>query len=177
MLRNNILALIKEVFLRFYKRILPTKLLRDSTIFTLKNKVINKVNIQLLQLIPREETISYLVNYYKNIDNISNFPIKFLYIVTITILLLYTLYLKPSYLVILLRNLNLSNGLYNRTQLVILSISYKLLYYLILRIYYYREVIQLPYIPLKALSTNIGVKFTCRQFPIKLTFIIIINKA
>ena len=64
---------------------------------------------------PREETISYLVNYYKNIDNISNFPIEFLYIVTITILLLYTLCLKPSYLVILLRNLDLSNGLYNGT--------------------------------------------------------------
>ena len=64
---------------------------------------------------PREETISYLVNYYKNIDNISNFPIEFLYIVTITILLLYTLYLKPSYLVILLYNLDLSNSLYNRT--------------------------------------------------------------
>ena len=63
----------------------------------------------------KEETISYLVNYYKNIDNISNFPIEFLYIVTITILLLYTLYLKLSYLVILLRNLDLSNGLYNRT--------------------------------------------------------------
>ena len=159
MLQNSILVLTKEVFLRFHKRILPTKLLWDSAILTLKNKVINKVNTQLLQVIPREETISYLVNYYKNIDNISNFPIEFLYIVTITILLLYTLYLKPSYLVILLRNLDLSNGLYNRTQLVILSIFYKLLRYLILRIYRYREVIQLPYIPLKALSTNIGVKF------------------
>ena len=64
---------------------------------------------------PRKETISYLVNYYKNIDNISNFPIKLLYIVTIAILPLYTLYLKPSYLVILLYNLDLSNSLYNRT--------------------------------------------------------------
>ena len=177
MLRNSILALIKEVFPRFYERILPTKLLRNSTILTLKNKVINKVNIQLLQLIPKEETISYLVNYYKNIDNISNFPIEFLYIVTIAILPLYTLYLKLSYLVILLRNLDLSNSLYNRTQLVILSISYKLLYYLIFRTRRYREVVQLPYIPLKALSTNIGVKFTHQQFPIKLTFTITINKA
>ena len=36
---------------------------------------------------------------------------------------------------------------------------------------------QLPRIPLEALSTNIGVKFTHRQFPIKLAFAIIINKA
>ena len=76
---------------------------------------------------PREETILYLVNYYKDIDNVSNFPIEFLYIVNLAILLPYALYLKPRYLVMLLRNLDLSNSLYNRTRLIIVLALRKLL--------------------------------------------------
>src|SRR5205085_5703729 len=109
---------------------------------------------------PREETILYLVNYYKDIDNVSNFPIEFLYTINLTALLLYALRLKPSYLVMLLRNLNPTNSLYNRTRLIILLASRKLLRCSILRTRRYSKIVQLLRIPLKTLSVNAGIKFT-----------------
>ena len=176
-LRNSATALTIEVFPNLQTYLLSIDLLRDSTILTPKNKVINEVNTLLLQSIPREETILYLVNYYKDIDNVSNFPIEFLYTINLTTLLPYALRLKPSYLVILLRNLNPTNSLYNRTQLIMLLASRKFLRYSILRTRPYSKIMQLPRIPLKTLSVNIDVKFTRQQFPIKLAFIITINKA
>src|SRR4051794_24184622 len=115
---------------------------------------------------PREETILYLVNYYKDIDNVSNFPIEFLYTINLTALLPHVLHLKPRCLVMLLQNLNLSNSLYNRTRLIIVSASYKLLRCSILGTRRYSKIIQLLRIPLNTLSVNAGVKFTRQQFPI-----------
>src|SRR3954469_4304773 len=109
---------------------------------------------------PRVETILYSVNYYKDIDNVSNFPIEFLHIVNLAALLPHILYLKPRCLVMLLRNLNLSNSLYNRTRLIIVLASRKLLRYSILGTRHYSEIVQLLRIPLNTLSVNVGVKFT-----------------
>ena len=176
-LRNSAIALTIEVFPNLRRCLFSIDLLRDSTILTPKNKVINEVNAILLQLIPREKTVLYLVNYYKDIDNVSNFSIEFLYTINLTLLLPHALYLKLSCLVMLLRNLNPSNSLYNRMRLIVLLASRKLLRYLILRMRRYSEIVQLLRIPLNTLSVNAGVKFTRQQFPIKLTFTITINKA
>ena len=176
-LRNSAIALTIEVFPNLRRCLFSIDLLRDSTILTPKNKVINEVNAILLQLIPREKTVLYLVNYYKDIDNVSNFSIEFLYTINLTLLLPHALYLKLSCLVMLLRNLNPSNSLYNRTRLIILLASRKLLRCLILRMRHYSKIVQLLRIPLNTLSVNAGVKFTRQQFPIKLAFTITINKA
>src|SRR5438309_803090 len=109
---------------------------------------------------PREKTVLYLVNYYKDMDNASNFPIEFLHTINLAALPLYALRLKPSYLVMLLRNLDPTNSLYNRTRLIMLLASRKLLRYSILRMRRYGKIVQLSRIPLETLSVNTGVEFT-----------------
>jgi len=77
----------------------------------------------------------------------------------------------------LLYNINPSNSLYNKTRLVVLSITPKLLKYLILRSQRHSVIVQLPHIPLHTPNSTNSIKFTYYQFPVKLIFTITINKA
>jgi hypothetical protein len=140
--------------------LLSTDILRDSTILAPKNDIINKVNALLLHSMPRRETVSYLVNFCKDMDNIGNFLVEFLYTINLAALPPYALRLKPGYPVMLLRNLNPSNGLCNRMRLIIIAASCKLLRCSILGTRRYSEIVQLLRIPLDTLSINAGVEFT-----------------
>ena len=138
--------------------------------------MVNTLNSLLLGSMPRYQITSASINYYKNETRASFYPIKFLYTVNLTTLLLYQLRLKVNCLVILFYNINFSNSLCNGMCLIILSITFRLLRCLILRLQYYSVIMQFLYMLLYTLSSINSVKFTCYQFPIKLTFVIIINK-
>ena len=140
-LRNCAMALTTEVFPNLRRRLLSADLLRDSAILAPKNEVVNEVNALLLQSMPGQETILYLVDYCKDMDNASNFPVEFLHTVNLAALLPYALRLKPSYLVMLLQNLNPTNSLYNRTRLIMLLASRKLLRCSILRTRRYSKIV------------------------------------
>ena len=73
-------------------------------------------------------------------------------------------------------NINPSNNLYNRTHLIILSITPRLLKCLIFKLQRHSAIVQLSYILLYTLSSTNNIKFIYHQFPIKFIFIIIINK-
>ena len=174
---NSQEAFATIVFLNIRRWLLALELLHDSAIFMPKNNAVNALNSLLLASMPGCQITSTSIDYYKDKTRASFYPIKFLYTINLTTLLLYQLYLKASCPIILLYNINPSNGLYNRIYLVVLSIIPRLLKYLILKIYCYSTIIQLPCMLLYTLSSTNSIKFTCYQFPIKLAFTITINKA
>ena len=174
---NSQEALVAQVFLNISCQFFALELLCNFAIFALKNDVVNTLNSLLLASMPRCQVTSASIDYYKDKIGVSFYPIKFLYTINLAALLLYQLYLKVSYPIIFLYNINPSNGLYNRIHLVVLSVTFRLLRYLILKLQYYSTIIQLRYIPLHTLSSINSIKFIYYQFPIKLIFVITINKA
>jgi ATP-dependent DNA helicase PIF1 len=165
------------VFLNIKHQLLILEFLHNSAILILKNNTVNALNSLLLASMPRRQITSTSINHYKDETGASSYPIKFLYTVNLTTLLPYQLYLKVGCPIIFLYNINPSNSLCNKTCLVVLSITPRLLRYSILKSQYHSTIIQLPYIPLHTLSSTDSIKFICYQFPVKLTFTIIINKA
>jgi PIF1-like helicase/Helicase len=176
-LGNSIEALAAEVFPGVSRRLLPPDVLRDSAILAPKNDVANKVNALLLRSMPGQESVSYSVDFCKDMDNASNFPIEFLHTIDLAALPPHELRLKPGCPVMLLRNLDPSNGLCNGTRLIVIAASRKLLRCSILGTRRHGEIVQLPRIPLDTPSVDAGVEFTRQQFPVKLSFAMTINKA
>lgn len=174
---NSVKALTANIFLNLRRCFFSADFFYSTAIFIFKNNIVEFINTLLLISIPSTKQILYLANFYKNSNTAALFSIKFLHTITILALPLYQLCLKIGCPVILLRNLNLDNGFCNSTHLLVESVFFKLLRCFIFRTRRYSSVVQLFRIPLPAPELDTSVTFTRLQFPVKLAFIIIINKA
>jgi ATP-dependent DNA helicase PIF1 len=122
------------MFLNIRHQLLAPELLHNSTILAPKNNTVNALNGLLLASMPRHQITSASINYYKDETGASSYPIKFLHTINLTALPPHQLHLKVGYPVILLYNINPSNGLCNRTRLIVLFITPRLLKCSILRL-------------------------------------------
>ena len=97
----------------------------DYTILSTRNNIVWGLNIAILVQFPSQSCIYLLINS-ADINNTSNhvyqIPIEFLETINIPNLLLANLELKIGVLIMILRNLNLQEGLYNRTCLVVTAL-------------------------------------------------------
>ena len=74
------------MFLNLLSCLLSAEVMRDSAILALKNNIVDKVNARLLDLMPGQETILLLIDYCKDIENVGNFSVEFLYIINLAAL-------------------------------------------------------------------------------------------
>ncbi|GBM42289.1 hypothetical protein AVEN_235004-1 [Araneus ventricosus] len=102
------------------------------------------------------------------------FPEEFLNSLTPTGLLPYELKLKIGCIIMLLRNLAPSKGLYNVTRLIVTKFQQNILQ---LKSIDGTETFLIPRIPLIPSQTNMPYKFKRMQFPIRSAFSMTINKS
>ena len=112
-------------------------------------------------------------------DNMNNnlYPTEFLNSLNVNGLPLHKLELKDGALVMLLRNLDVEAGLCNGTTLKVLNISNKVLKVQITNGSHTGDIALIPRINLTPTDTNLPIKLSRRQFPVRLCFAMTINKA
>lgn len=124
-----------------------------------------KVQTSLSVNIIDEECFEPIGQEYLNTVSINNFPE-------------HTLHLRPGLPVILLRNLNVADGLCNGTRLIIIDMTERVLQCRVISGPKADQIIFLPKIWLiHEPDSNFAVKFSRQQFPIAEAFCLTINKA
>lgn len=145
---------------------------RNSDVLELNNKIIEKLEGPLHH--------SYGIDYMN--DNEQNatadyFPIEFMNSFTPNGLPPYDLQLKKGGIVILIRNMNVAEGLCNGTRLKLLNIKPYVLTAKIISGVGKGKIVMLPRIDLQPSEEEVPFTFTRRQFPIRLGYSMTINRA
>jgi hypothetical protein len=166
--------LIQSIFPDIQNNYLNHEWLSQRAILAAKNVDVDEINFQILQLLPGD------MMSFKSIDTVVdenesvNFPIEFLNSLDIPGMPPHNLRLKIGSPIILLRNLN-PPQLCNGTRLVIKKITGNILEATILAGKFKGKVVLLPRIPM--IPSDSTIPFKRLQFPIRLAFVISINKS
>jgi ATP-dependent DNA helicase PIF1 len=148
----------------------------ERTILSPKNDAVDQLNHNILHRFPGEESIRVSVDKVNN-DNSHIYPIEFLNSLNASGLPLAHLALKPGCPLMLLRNLDPANGLCNGTSMVLLEIKTMVLRCRILGGDHAGKEVFIPRITLDPSSESLPIDLTRRQFPVRLAFVMTINKA
>ncbi|XP_067632993.1 ATP-dependent DNA helicase PIF1-like [Eurosta solidaginis] len=153
--------LIESVFPNIVQNYRNHNWLRERAILAPKNLHVNSINYQIQDKLPGAVTSYKSVDSAMNADDAVNYPIEFLN-------------LKVGSSIILLRNLN-APKLWNGTRLVVKKLMPNLIEATILNGTAKNEIVLIPRIPL--IPTDMPFKFKRLQFPVRLSFVMSINKA
>ena len=176
---ENIKDLISEVFNDINSNYKNNDYLRDRAILTTKNVDVEEINQQILEIIPGEnyEFLSAdSVEDEAQVDQ-SLYPIEFLNTLTPSGTPPHKLLLKKDAPIILLRNLSTSEGLCNGTRLIVKNCHTNVIDAEILTGINQGTRVFIPRIRLQPSDADLPFTLIRRQFPIKLSFAMTINKA
>ena len=152
----------------------------NAAILAPKNGDVDNLNDIALNMFPGE-TISFTsADYIKtqdSMDEISNFPIEYLNTLTPNGFPPHCLNLKINCPIILLRNLNVADGLCNGTRLTLLGATPRVLTCKIINGSNANRTVLIPRISLDTTDNAYPFVMTRRQFPVRLAFAMTINKA
>ena len=149
--------------------------MRQRAILAPRNDSIDKINIQLLQLLPGIAGSFLSIDTLLEKDEAIRYPTEFLNSLQPSGMPPHNLILKPGAPIILLRNLD-PPRLCNGTRLIIKSCKTYVLEATIITGNHSGEDVFIPRIPL-ATQPDLPYQFKRLQFPIKLSFAMSINKA
>lgn len=110
-------------------------------------------------------------------DEIANFQLEYLNSITPSGMPLHEFKIKVGVPVILLRNLNLNDGLINGTRLLVLSVTDALITAKIVTGRFIGRITFIPRMDLTSSDKTIPITLKRRQFPLKVCFALTINKA
>jgi hypothetical protein len=130
----------------------------------------------ILDRFPGEQTVLMGVDKV-NKDTSHVYPAEFLNSLNASGLPLARLALKPACPLMLLRNIDPANGLCNGTRMILLDIRPMVLRCCILGGKHAGKVIFIPRMTLEPSSESLPIELTRRQFPVRLAFVMTINKA
>ena len=171
--------LILKIFYDINSNYQNKNYIRDRVILTTKNNDVEEINQKILEQIP-EEIHEFLsadsVEDKETVDQ-SLYPIEFLNTLTPSGMPPHKLILKKEASVILLRNLSPSEGLCNGTRLIIKGFQQHLIDAEILTGINQEKRIFIPRIRLTPSDADLPFQLIRRQFPLKLSFAMTINKA
>ena len=163
----------------FGERIDPSTVhtLAQSVILTSKNDDALAMNEKVLQLLPGPSKTYYSADSIDTDDPMENhrFPTEFLHRQTPSGMALHELTLKVGAIVMLLRNMR--RGLCNGTRLIVKAMHDRFLDLEVLTGSNKGERIILPRIELKPSDSHLPFILKRRQFPIRLAFVMTINKS
>lgn len=148
----------------------------NRVILTPKNEDVDLIN-QIIVDTPGKAVL------FKSLDSITdddcnNYPVEFLNTLCSGGMSLHELHIKKDCPVILLRNLDPSSGLCNGTRLICKELFPNMIQCQIATGFHQGQHVLLPRIILRPSSSlNYPFHFECKQFPIKLSSVMMINKS
>ena len=173
--RNDVQNMINSIYPGIDQPDKPDQFFLERTILSSKNDTVDQLNHVILDKFPGEQAIRMGVDKVGG-DSSHIYPVEFLNSLNASGLPLACLALKPGCPLMLLRNIDPSNGLCNGTRMVLLDIRPMVLRCRILGGDHAGKVVFIPRITLDP-SEGLPVDLTRRQFPVRLCFVMTINKA
>ena len=173
----DITDLISNVFDDLPKNYTNNNYFTDRAILCTKNNTVHSINKMILDQIPEPEVIYYSRNKSTHDDANSIYPIEFLNDFQSLTLPQHKLILKNNTVIMLIRNINIQQGLCNGTKLLITNLKPHVIEAQILT---GKNIGSKVFIPRIKFLTNPDVDSIClerQQFPVRLAFSITINKA
>jgi ATP-dependent DNA helicase PIF1 len=169
--------LIQDVFPSLEEHATSVAYMNSRAILSTKNEHVDRLNAIMIERFPGEEKVYH--SFDTVIDDPQNhFPIDFLNSITPNSLPPHELKLKINCPVILLHNLDPNNGLCNGTRLMVRALQDNAIDAEIVAGQHARKRVFIPRLPLSP-SNDISLpfKFKRKQFPVRLSFAMTINKS
>ena len=153
--------------------------LYTSVILTPKNDATHSLNDAIVRRLDGEEVKYYSMDEVicETEEEEQHYPLEFLHSITPTGMPRHCLKLKPGAVIILLRGLDKNNGLCNGTRLKVITLHPNLIHAEILSGSCIGTRVFIPRIQLAPWDPNLPFRLSRRQFPVRLAFIMTINKA
>jgi hypothetical protein len=174
--QNTVEGLIHAIYPDIAQGPKPDAFFLEHTILSSKNDTVDHLNQMILNTFPGELTV--LISADKvNSCNSNEYPTEFLHSLKASGLPLSHLALKPGSPLMLLHDIDPSNSLCNGTWMVLLDIRPRVLKCCILGGDHAGKVAFIPRITLQPSDDNLPISLSCHQFPLRLTFVMTINKS
>jgi ATP-dependent DNA helicase PIF1 len=169
--------LIEDVFPSLHENATSGPYMSARAILSTKNDHVDNLNKNMIDRFPGQAKVYYSFDSVKN-DARNNYPLDYLNSLTPNGLPPHDLKLKINCPVILLRNLDPHNGLCNGTRLMIRAFQDNAIDAEIVGGQHAGNRVFIPRIPLSpSEDISLPFKFKRKQFPIRLSFAMTINKA
>ncbi|KAL7085980.1 hypothetical protein ACP275_14G310800 [Erythranthe tilingii] len=181
-LGNHLASIVEETYPNLLANIMDSEYLQQRAILAPTNEIVDKVNDYMLSLVPEDEKV-YLsfdspCTANESVDSHHDIHTpEFLNTITSSGLPNHELKLKKGVHVMLLRNIDQSNGLCNGTRLTITRLGNRVLEAKIISGSNVGQKVFIPRLSLTPSDSRIPFHFQRRQFPIVLSFAMTINKS
>ncbi|XP_066373872.1 uncharacterized protein [Miscanthus floridulus] len=174
---DSISRLIQHVFPSLEENARSVKYMSTRAILSTKNEHVDQLNSKMIAMFPGEEKVYHSFDSVDD-DSINNYPIEFLNSITPNGLPPHVLILKTNCPIILLCNLDPNNGLCNGTRLMVRGLQDNAIDAEITGGQHQGKRVFITRIPMSP-SDDISLPFELKrkQFPIRLSFAMTINKA
>ena len=174
---QSIDILIKHVFPDLKFNYNNAGYMHERAILSTRNEYVDRLNARMIDMFPGEEKVYYSFDCV-NDDSQNTYPIDFLNSITPNGLPPHELRVKKNCPIILLRNLDPHSGLCNGTRVVVRGFEDNAIDAEIVNGQHSRERVFIPRIPLSpSEDITLPFRFKRKQFPIRLSFVMTINKA
>jgi hypothetical protein len=179
---DKITCIVDKIYDDLNKSYMQLEYLKDRAILTPTNDIVDSINEYIVSLIPKE-TKEYLScdkvikapNTHESYDLL--YPVEFLNTLNGNSFPQHRIVLKKGTPIMLLRNLNQSEGLCNGTRLIITSLGDKVIEGQIMTGTHKSKIVIIPRISLTLKNTRWPFVLQRRQYPIKVCYAMTINKS
>ncbi|KAK8953772.1 hypothetical protein KSP39_PZI002518 [Platanthera zijinensis] len=174
---NSVSVLINNIFSNISSTTTTYDYWENRALLSPLNEDVAYLNEKCLHVFPGEETVYYSFDSVDD-DKFNLYPQEFLNTVSVSNMPPHKLSLKKGAPIMLLRNLNPLSGLCNGSRLICRHFSKNLIEAEILTGQHKGKPVFLPRIPLKNTGDqHMPFELTRKQFPIRLSFALTINKS
>jgi hypothetical protein len=157
----------------------PDEYFKDRTLLSCKNDDVDDLNSDILAKFPGEEKVLRSADCIVGDNNdpieYQPYPVEYLNSLNVSGIPLAKLALKPGCPLMLLRNIDPSNGLCNGTRMILLRIKPRVLECRILG--GDGKTVFIPRIAMKPSEGDLHIPLSRRQFPVRLAFAMTVNKS
>jgi hypothetical protein len=173
--QNSVNDLINAIYPGITQGNNPGEYFLQRTILSPKNNAVDDLNQSILDQFPGGETVLTSFDKATNMDHI--YPLEFLHAQKASGLPLAHLALKSGCPIMLLRNLDVTQGLCNGTRMILMEIKLHVLQCRILGGKYAGNIVFIPRITIEPSTEDMPIPLSRRQFPVRLAFSMTINKS
>ena len=175
MQENTIQSLTNSIYPDIADGDKPDEYFLNRTILSPKNDAVDDLNKSILNAFPGEETV--VISTDKVTEGEDIYPLEYLHSLNATGLPISHLALKPGCPLMLLRNIDPSEGLCNGTRMILMDIKQHVLQCRILGGEFAGNIVFISRMNIEPSNDDLHIPLSRRQFPVRLAFAMTINKS